>query len=206
LFKGVKMLNIILEGGIAAGKTTLTKKLSEALDATPFFEPVETNPYLELYYKDRHRYALPMQFYLMSNRFEMHQKGIEYAWKQRKITVFDRSIYGDFVFAKRNWLDGYMTTLDFDNYNKMRTVMFKHLMVPHITIYLKCSPETCLERLKMRARTCEVGIPLDYLKGLNDLYKELMYELKQMGSNVIEVDWEEFKPTEYIIERIKPFI
>ena len=99
-----------------------------------------------------------------------------------------------------------MSDLDFDNYNKMRKVMFKNIMVPHITLFLKGDPEICQERIKQRGRDCEKTIPLGYLKGLNDLYKELMYELKEMGSNIIELDWNEFKPFNYVIEKLDPYL
>ena len=197
---------ILLEGGISVGKTTLTKKLVEYYKGKAFYEPVETNPYLELYYQDRKKFALPMQFYLMSNRYEMHLEGIRNVWKNKTYSWFDRSIYGDFVFAKKNWLDGNMSDLDFENYNKMRKVMFSNLLTPHITLFLKCDPEVCLSRINSRGRNCEKTIPLEYLKGLNDLYKELMYELKEMGSNIIELDYNEFKPLEYVIEKLDPYL
>lgn len=196
----------VVEGNIGNGKTFLTTKLSEYYNAKPFYEPVKSNPYLELYYQDRKRYALPMQFYLMSNRYEMHLEGIHHVWKTGGMCFFDRGIYGDYVFAKKNWIDGNMSDLDFENYNKMRKVMLKSLMVPHIIIYLKCDPEISLKRIMSRGRGCEKGIPLEYLKGLNDLYKELMYELKELGSNIIELDWNEFRPLEYVVERITPYL
>jgi len=87
------MKMIIIEGNIGAGKSTLTKQLSEALNAKPFYEPVETNPYLEKYYLDPKQFALPMQFYLMSNRYELHQEGIKHIWKTQQSCLFDRSIY-----------------------------------------------------------------------------------------------------------------
>ena len=113
------MKMIIIEGNIGAGKSTLTKQLAEKLNARAFYEPVESNPYLEDFYKDPKKYALPMQFYLMSVRYEMHQQGIEHTWRTGQTCIFDRSIYGDYVFAKKNWLDGNMSDLDFENYNKM---------------------------------------------------------------------------------------
>jgi len=200
------MKMIIIEGNIGAGKSTLTTKLAERLNAKPFYEPVETNPYLAKYYEDPKQYALPMQFYLMSNRYEMHQQGIEHIWKTQQPCLFDRSIYGDYIFAKRNWLDGNMSDLDFENYNKMRKVMFKSLMVPHITLYLKSDPEVSYRNIMKRERDCEKTIPLDYLRGLDNLYKELIYDMKTMGSTVVEIDWNEFRPTDYVIDKINQVI
>lgn len=197
------MKMLIIEGNIGSGKSTLTKSLCEKLNARAFYEPVESNPYLELFYKDPKKYALPMQFYLMSRRYEMHLEGIEHIWKTGQTCVYDRSIYGDYVFAKKNWLDGNMSELDFDNYNKMREIMFKNLMVPHVAIFLNTTPETNLDRISVRNRDCEKGIPFDYLAGLNELYKDLMYELKILGSKVINIDWNEFKTTEYVLDQIK---
>ncbi|MBX9768369.1 MAG: deoxynucleoside kinase [Bdellovibrionales bacterium] len=199
------MMMIIVEGNIGAGKSTLTKELAKHLGAKAFFEPVESNPYLESYYQDPKKYALAMQFYLMSVRYEMHLEGIEHIWRTGTPAIFDRSIYGDAVFAKRNWLDGNMTDLDFENYNKMRRVMFKSLMVPHVTLYLKNSPERTLQNINSRSRGCEASIPLEYLKGLHDLYRELTIEMDTRGSKVIEIDWNEFRPVEDVLEKLTEF-
>lgn len=197
---------IVVEGLIGAGKSTLTQQLSDHYKARPFFEPVASNPYLSFYYQDPKKYALTMQFYLMSNRFDMHQKGIEHIWKTGEPCIFDRSIYGDYVFAKKNWLDGNMSELDLENYDKMRKVMFRFLMVPHITVYLKTDPEICLNRIKNRERVCESDIPIAYLKGLDDLYKELIYDLKRRGSKIITLDWNEFQPLEEVAAVLDPHI
>jgi deoxyadenosine/deoxycytidine kinase len=194
---------IIIEGNIGVGKSTLTKQLADHYKGRAFYEPVNSNPYLVKYYKDPKQYALPMQFYLMSNRFAQHQDGIEHIWKTHQSCFYDRSIYGDYVFAKRNWLDGNMSDLDFENYNKMRAVMFKNLMVPHVTIYLKNTPEVSHRNILNRSRGFEESIPLEYLRGLDSLYKELIYEMKELGSEVIELDWNEFPSFDYVKERLK---
>lgn len=196
------MQMIIVEGNIGAGKSTLTRELARELNARAFFEPVETNPYLELYYGDPKTYALPMQFYLMSVRYDMHLKGIEHIWQTGQPCIFDRSIYGDYVFAKRNWLDGNMSDLDFENYNKMRDVMFRNLMVPHLTVFLNNDPKKTLDNINSRSRGCESTIPLDYLQGLGDLYKEFSQEMAARGSRVLDLDWNEFRPTSYVLEQI----
>ena len=43
---------IIVEGNIAAGKSTLCKDLATILNYGLFIEPTDSNPYLEKYYKE----------------------------------------------------------------------------------------------------------------------------------------------------------
>ena len=67
---------IIIEGLIGVGKSTLAVKLAKQLNYHLIKEPVIDNPYLEKFYADPKRYALEMQFWLMSKRFAMHQEAI----------------------------------------------------------------------------------------------------------------------------------
>lgn len=50
---------VVLEGLIAAGKTTLGKELERVLEGPVVFleEPVATNPYLDAFYKDPKRWV-----------------------------------------------------------------------------------------------------------------------------------------------------
>jgi len=96
-----------------------------------------------------------------------------------------------------------MSDLDFENYNKMRRVMFKSLMIPHVTIYLKNDPEISYKNIVSRSRGCEQTIPLEYLRGLDTLYKELVDEMGELGSQVVEIDWNEFRPLDYVLDKIK---
>ncbi|MBF0297247.1 MAG: deoxynucleoside kinase [Oligoflexia bacterium] len=190
---------IILEGLIGAGKTTFAEKLSKLIDAKLYYEPVKDNPYLEDYYKNPKRYALEMQFWLMSIRFQLHQEAIKYIWDSGKSAIIDRSIYGDWIFAKQNWLDGNIDDRGYESYIKHRDVMFRYLMIPHITLFLDADPKICLDRIHMRGRDCEKGIPLKYLDGLHILHRELMIELKQRGSHVVGINWNNFRDLEATI-------
>lgn len=194
---------IIIEGLIGVGKSTLTHKLGEALNFKVIKEPVEDNPYLEDFYQDPKRWALEMQFWLMSRRFEMHQQAIETIWREGRGVIMDRSIYGDAIFAQQNMDDGNIDPKGYDNYMKMRDVMFRYLMTPQVTLYLDASPETCLKRIMHRERNCEQTIPTAYLEGLSKHYQRLLDELKDKGSNVSVIDWEEFRPTEDVLKRLQ---
>jgi deoxyadenosine/deoxycytidine kinase len=183
---------ICIEGGISAGKSTLTEQLAKTIDALPMFEPVAENPYLNRYYENPKRYALDMQFYLLSTRFEMHDKAIRHIWNTGQSVVIDRSIYGDQIFARKNFIDGNIDDLGYMNYCKHREIMNRYLMVPHVMLFLDVSPDQCLARIKSRGRACEKVVPLAYLQGLHDLHRELKLEMESKGSKVISIDWQNF--------------
>lgn len=44
-------------------------------------------------------------------------------------------------------------------------------------IYLKCSPELCLERIKQRGRKGEEGIGLEYLRKVHERHEEWLQNI-----------------------------
>ena len=59
---------------IGAGKTTLATELGKQMGLTTYYEPVADNEYLADFYKDKARYAFPLQVYLLNRRFQQHQQ------------------------------------------------------------------------------------------------------------------------------------
>ena len=55
---------IVLSGPIGAGKSSLTSILAEHLGTQAFYEGVDSNPVLPLYYKNMKRYAERTYFYV----------------------------------------------------------------------------------------------------------------------------------------------
>lgn len=194
---------IIVEGNIGAGKTTFCENVSEIINYKVMYEPVTDNHYLEKFYEDPKRYALEMQFYLMSLRFKAHQEAILHIWTTGQGVIVDRSIYGDDLFCKRNYLDGNISEEGYQNYNKMKEIMCQFLMVPQLTIYLDVRPENCLKRIKMRNRDCEKQIPLEYLEGLEKLHSELLDELSLKGSKIFRLNWDSFDTFDNVVSNMK---
>lgn len=194
---------IIIEGLIGVGKSTLAEKLADVLNYNLVKEPVLDNPYLDKFYKDPKRYALEMQFWLMSKRFSMHQEAIQSIWQTGQGVIMDRSIYGDNIFAQQNYDDDNIDKPGIENYENMRDIMLKYLMIPHITIFLNASTKTCIDRIKQRNRTCEVTVQESYLTGLQEHYKKLLTDLEKNGSNIINLNWENFLPTSTVLQKLK---
>jgi len=59
---------IVVEGPIGAGKTTLAKRIAAAIGAQTLLEQPQENPFLEKFYRDAARYALPTQMFFLFQR------------------------------------------------------------------------------------------------------------------------------------------
>lgn len=196
-----KLPFIGIAGLIGVGKSTLSQSMAFALDLPHFAEPVDDNIYLADFYSDPQKWGFEMQVYLLNRRFQQHQ---EIIWGYTG-GVQDRTIYEDQIFAKSLSDQGLMDERSFQTYRSLFDHMSNFMRLPNAIVYLEASPETCLERIKRRARGVETGITLSYLQHLDARYKELMDELDLM-TNVITIDWEEFGRTDDVIAEIEPYL
>ena len=84
------MAVIILSGTIGAGKSALTSILAKELGTKPFYESVDNNPVLPLFYKDPEKYAFLLQVFFLNTRYTSIKKALS-----DDNNVLDRSIYED---------------------------------------------------------------------------------------------------------------
>lgn len=203
---------IWIEGGIGAGKTTLAKALAEKLNLRPIHEPVDDNPYLERFYKEPGRWAFPMQIELLHRRYAMQKLAAFEATMSGgyKGAILDRGLPGDRVFAKLHMLEGNMSELEWQTYERAYSIMTCSLIPPSILVFLDVEPEVALERVKTRARGAEVGIELDYLQKLRKGYLDLLVEIESgghawsRGMEVMRVPWnQDFQPTDSLVETLR---
>ena len=118
----------------------------------------------------------------------------------------ERSIWTDrFVFGKMCLEDNKMNSIESSCYKFwFEWLEEKFKPKPDGIIYIKCSPEKCLERIKKRARSEEETIPLKYLKQLNQYHDEWLLNEKEIPICVIDNnkddDWDN------VIKQIEEFI
>lgn len=174
-----------LDGNVGVGKSTLLKQLENELaghDVVIMLEPVDSWMNLradadglslfELYYADKAKYGFAFQMMAMQTRFE----GLVAMSKQNKnrIILCERSFLTDFhVFAQLGFKKGYISAIEMQVYKKWYEFILD-LVSPDYggTIYLRATPEVCLDRVKKRGRAGEEGIDLNYLTELHLAHEE----------------------------------
>ena len=183
--------HICVLGTIGAGKTTLTKALQEVIAENEgrcegFYEPVSGNPLLQLFYKDKNRYALSMQIYMLNRRLEQ-QIVIQDLALSGVSCVQDSSVFGDTCFVEMLANDGVLCEEEVNVYSELFMNMSRNVMYPSLIVYINCPSEVALSRIAKRGREFETGIELDYLGNLNQQIKTLVAEFNRY-THCIEID------------------
>ncbi len=161
---------ISVSGVIGVGKTTLAKRLAEALPAAVLFEPYDTNPFLAQVYAGKTELALDSQLYFLVHRAEQLSP---------QNLPRDRVFVTDYVFQKeliyaRRLLDGAQLKL----YESIYPPFAQKAATPSVVIYLEDSPANCLQRIHCRNRPYEQQMKLEFLEALDADYKRLFADWK----------------------------
>ena len=164
---------LVLAGTIGAGKWSLGKALGEHFGTEVFYESVDDNPVLDLYYKDPQKYAFLLQIYFLNKRFRSIKKA--YADDNN---VLDRSIFEDALFLDLNFKNGNVTAQEHQVYHDLLDNMMEELdgmpkKAPDLLIYIDVNFETMLNRIKMRGRDFE---QLEDNPELLDYYRQVHSE------------------------------
>lgn len=182
-------VRVAIAGNIGSGKSSLTALLSQKFGWKPFYEVVDTNPYLTDFYKDMNRWSFQLQMFFLTTRFESH---IQLAESQTSI-VQDRTIYEDAeIFARHLFLSGKMEERDYRTYLNHYELLVRQLKPPHLLIYLKSDVQTLMRRIAKRGRDYEKTIPEEYLEALNKQYEAWISSYKRSPVVVVDVTRQDF--------------
>jgi deoxyadenosine/deoxycytidine kinase len=183
--KKKQIKHIAIAGNIGAGKTTLTKKLAKHFNWAPHFEDVESNPYLNDFYNDMHRWSFNLQIYFLNSRLRQLvdiQNG-------NQVVIQDRTIFEDaYIFAPNLHEMGLMSKRDFENYKQFFETLRGMVNPPDLLIYLKASVPTLVGQIQKRGREYEENIRIDYLKRLNEYYNSWIDKYDDGKLLVIDID------------------
>ena len=193
---------IAIEGNIGAGKTSLTKMISDEFNAKIVLERFADNPFLPKFYKDKDRYAFPLEMSFLADRHQQLTDDLAQFDLFKNFIVSDYYMFKSLIFAQVT-----LQKEEYLLYRKMFDIMYKEISKPDLYIYLYQNTEQLLKNIKKRGREYEQSIQTTYLKKIHLGYKNFIDTEKSLNSVIIDVSGRDFVSNlndyKYIINRIK---
>lgn len=173
-------MRVEIIGGMGVGKTTLCNTLT-GLGFRCINENLGQNQYLDLAYKNPESYGLYSQltFYL-GNFFTFKENAVA-----DDVAVFDYSVVTDRAYATMflNELERKLAlqAIDCLEEKEGRAELY---------LYLTCTPEVQLQRVRSRNRDHEKGVSLDFIAGLDSHLRHYAAQAAEQGARIITIDTE----------------
>lgn len=192
---------IVVEGPIGAGKTSLARRLSEALHCPALLEHPEDNPFLARFYANMERHGLATQLSFLFQRMELLRDA-------RAKDLFAHRLVGDFLLDK----DPLFAEMNLDEdelalYRKIYGVAHPEAPAPDLVIYLQAKADTLVERVRRRRMDAEKRISEGYLARVADAYARFFHQYDR--SPLFIVDAEVLNPVDsdedfaLLVERLR---
>lgn len=164
-------------GGIAAGKSTLTRLL-ESNGFSAVYERFDDNPFLKEFYQKGQDNALETEMVFLLLHYNQ-LKGLE----DENIIVSDYSLLQDYSYAIQN-----MQAIEVKVFENVYQYLKNNLSETNFVIYLKCGVDCLLNRIYERSREDEENISKEYLCHNIDILEKKL----QLLDNVLVIDSERY--------------
>lgn len=164
---------ITITGCPGSGKTSLLNFIKSKFQCSSVFEKVESNPYVEQFYKNKSLWSLHLStFYLLDaiDTIEfMNRTG-----NSANLICQDYEFRTHFeVYCKFLKSENYLSENDFQLCSKIHSIMLKDYSNPDLLIYLFSNPSTLISRLRSRNRLNEsLSFNEEYLKKLSFFFED----------------------------------
>ena len=190
-----KTFHICVEGTIGVGKSTFLSKFTDFVkgrfNILTLPEPVgtwtnygqENRNLLDLMYRNEPGASLNFQILALLSKVKQVQNREGLILSERSILAQRNVFIPALLHYKR------ISSLESELLTDWVDTLLPHLnLKPDYTVYLQCSPEACLNRIKIRNRPEEEDITLSYLRLLGDSYDKWLLKDDQNSVIIIPYD------------------
>lgn len=176
---------IVVEGVIGAGKTTVASRLAGSVSGSRLvLERFEDNPFLELFYRDRERYAFQVQMFFLLGRYRQQVELAQY-------DLFTEAIVSDYAFEKDEiFARLILNDSEFALYRQVAEALNATVPRPDVIVFLRRSVDRLMDNIEKRARPYERGMSREYIEQLHDAYARFFSTYT--AAPVLVVDADEF--------------
>ena len=177
---------VVVEGVIGVGKTSLSRLLSERLQARLVLEEVEENPFLKDFYQDRARFAFQTQMHFLFSRYQQQRS-------LRQLELFSERMVSDYLFQKDRIFAGLnLSERELALYERLVGWLELDVMKPDVVVYLQANPDTLMMRIGRRGRPFERDMQRDYIKQLNEAYNHFFFHFTEAPLLVVNTNGIDF--------------
>ena len=165
--------SIAFEGPIGVGKSSLARKFAERFGYTPLLEAPQDNPFLERFYKDSARYALPTQLFFLFQRVDQLREIAQ-------LDLFSEHMVSDFMIEKDRLFALLTLTEDEQQlYQKMFESLRPQVSAPDLVVLLQAAPGALMERIQQRGIAMEQNMSEEYLTQLSEAYTRFFHQYEE---------------------------
>lgn len=194
---------IAIVGGIAVGKSTIINKLCQSINSCVLIEEdVKNNIFLSDFYDDMKKWAFHSRISTLAmiadNYLQVPNDPLP------KVVLMDRCVDELITFAQLHYDKGNLSSKEFAVYKMLYESVVKLAPPIDLFIYVNCSAEISMERIKKRNRPFEQGITIDYINTLNSYYESWIGSIEPQ--KVISMNTNDAVPSSEITEIIKNII
>jgi len=161
---------IAVEGPIGVGKTALAKRLADSLGADLVLEEVDENPFLERFYREGRRAALPAQMFFLFARARQIEA-------LRQPDLFSSVRISDYLFTRdRLFAELNLDAEELKLYDQVVANLAVDAPIPDLVIYLQASVDALQQRLARRNGACDRFVERAYLERLTEAYARFFHD------------------------------
>ena len=159
---------IVIEGPIGVGKTTLATRLAESFGYPLLLEPSTENPFLDRFYQEGRRHALPTQLFFLLHRAQQIAQVRDDLLGS--VLIADFLIEKDRMFAELN-----LDKNELELYDQIHQALDLKPPSPDLVVYLQAPVSVLLRRIRRRGIGFEQDMDANYLTALCAAYTEFFH-------------------------------